>query len=340
MENHLRTRDHHFIAFASHLLDQDRDLHFAARIDLKRPRSFRVVDLERDITARFANKSLAKMPRRNKFSFAPGKRRIVDQNMHANRRRIDIYKLKRRPFFAVCEGFADINFLETGESNDVAGGRMFYFDLLQSRIGKQRRDCSPLMAAIAVNADNGVPDCDATTDDTPERNSSEVIAVIQIRDEHLKEWLAQNFWRRHMLHDCFKKRRHIFVIFVQLAHGKTVLCAGINDWEIELLIGRFQLDKKIEDDVEDLVWTRIFSVDLVDDNNRLQFVFQRLAQNKTRLRLRPIMRIDNKQHAVHHFHDPLDFTAEIGMTRCIDDVDPVTVPLKSCVLRANRDSFF
>src|SRR4029077_14697030 len=113
----------------------------------------------------------------------PGKRRIVYQNVHPNRGRIDIHKLKRRPFFAVCQGFADINFLETGQSNDVAGGRVSYFHLLQSRVGKERRDCSPLPAAIAVDADDRVADRDATADDTPKRNSSEVITVIQIRHE-------------------------------------------------------------------------------------------------------------------------------------------------------------
>ena len=101
--------------------------------------------------------------------------------MHANRRRIDIHELKRRPFFAVGEGFADVNFLETGQSDDVAGGRVFYFHLFQSRIGKKRRDSSPLMTAIAVNADDGIADCNATADDAPECNSSQVIAVIQIR---------------------------------------------------------------------------------------------------------------------------------------------------------------
>src|SRR5437870_8664465 len=340
MENHLRTRDHDFIAFASHLLDQDRDLHFAARIDLKRPRSFRVVDLERNVAARFANKALANITRSHKFSFAPGKRRIVYQNLHANRRRIDIHKLKRRPFFAICQGVADINFLETGQSNDVAGGRVFYFHLLQSRVGKERRDCSPLMAAIAVDADDRVANYYATTDDAPERNSSEVITVIQIRDEHLKEWLARNFWRRHMLHDRLKERRHVFVVFVQFAHGKTVLRARVDDWKIELLVGRFQFDEEIENLVQDFVRARVFSVDLVDDNNRLQFVLQRLAQDKTRLRLWPIVRIDNEQHAVHHFHDSFDFAAEIGVTGRIDDVDPIAVPFESCVLCADRDPFF
>src|SRR5207237_449521 len=195
------------------------------------------------------------------------------------------------------------------------------------------------MAAIAVNADNGVTDCDATADDAPKRNSSKVIAVIQIRDEHLKEWLARDFWRRHMLHNRLKERRHVFVVFVQFAYGKTVLRAGVNNREIKLLIRRFQFDEKIENLVQDFVRARVFSVDLVDDNNRLQFVLQRLAQDKTRLRLWSIVRIDNKQHAVHHFHDPLNFAAEIGVTGRIDDVDPIAVPLESCVLRANRDPF-
>ena len=45
MKNHVGTRDHYFVAFAPHLLDQDRYLHFAARIDLKCAGCFRVADL-------------------------------------------------------------------------------------------------------------------------------------------------------------------------------------------------------------------------------------------------------------------------------------------------------
>src|SRR5439155_7354707 len=127
---------------------------------------------------------------------------------------------------------------------------------LQSRIGEERRDCSPLPAAIALDADDRVADYYATADDTLKRNSSEVIAVIQIRHEHLKEWLARNFWRRHMLHNRLKERCHVFVAFVQLAHGKTVLRAGINNREIELLVGCLQFDEEIENLVQDFVRAR------------------------------------------------------------------------------------
>src|SRR6266478_492127 len=130
------------------------------------------------------------MPCRDKFSLAPGKRRIVDKNVHPNRGWIDVHELKRRAFLAIDQGFADVNFLKAGESNNVAGGRMFDFDLLQSGVGKQRGDGGPFPPTITVNADNRVASSDAPADNSSERNSSQIIAVIQVRHEHLKKWLA------------------------------------------------------------------------------------------------------------------------------------------------------
>src|SRR5262245_62896744 len=84
----------------------------------------------------------------------------------------------------------------------------------------------------------------------------------------------------------------------------------------------------------------VFSVDLVNYDDWLEFVFKRLAQNKARLRLWPVVGVDNQKYAVHHFHDALDFAAKIGVTGCIDDVDAMAVPLKSRILRAYGYSFF
>ena len=81
---------------------------------------------------------------------------------------------------------------------------------------------------------------------------------------------------------------------MQLAHGKTVLGAGIDDWEIELFVGRLQLDEKIEDQIEHLVRPCVLAVDLVDNDNRLGFVLERLPQNETRLGLGPIVRVHHE----------------------------------------------
>ena len=73
--------------------------------------------------------------------------------------------------------------------------------------------------------------------DPSQRYSAEIIAVIKIGNEHLKKWLRRNCWRRHIFHDRLKERRHVFIVFVQLAQCETVLRAGINDREVQLLIG-------------------------------------------------------------------------------------------------------
>src|SRR5215469_1731137 len=106
-----------------------------------------------------------------------------------------------------------------------------------------------------------------------------------------------------MLNDRFKKRRHISIVLVsamgrigcggQLARGEPVLRTRVDNWKIELPVGGLQLNEKIEHHIDDLMRPRVFSVNLVNNNNRLEFVFQRLAQDKARLRLRSVMGVDD-----------------------------------------------
>ena len=130
VKNHLRTRDHYFVAFPPHLLDQDCDLHFATRIDLESAGCFCVIYLERNVGTGLASQAFANMSGGYVFSFATSKGRVIDQNSHADRGRIDVHELKRRPFFEVSECFADVNLFETGETDDVASAGVLYFDLL------------------------------------------------------------------------------------------------------------------------------------------------------------------------------------------------------------------
>src|SRR5438094_3216975 len=60
-----------------------------------------------------------------------------------------------------------------------------------------------------------------------------------------------------MLHNRLKERRHVFVVFVQFAYGKTVLRAGVNNREIKLLVRCFQFDEEIENLVQDFVRSRV-----------------------------------------------------------------------------------
>ena len=100
----------------------------------------------------------------------------------------------------------------------------------------------------------------------------------------------------------------------------------------------FELDEEVEDHVEHLVRAGVFAVDLVDDDDRLGAVLERLLQHELRLRLRAVVRIDHEQHAVDHLHDALHLAAEIGVAGGVHDVHVVVVPAEGGVLRANRDA--
>ena len=154
LENHFRSRNHHFVAFAPHLLDEDRDLHFAAGVDLESAGRLGVVDLERDVAARLADQSLAHVARGDELSFASGEGRIVDQNPHPDRRRIDIDELQRRTLLAIGQRLADVNFFKASQTDDIAGAGVLRLDLLQAGVGEKRGHVGALAAAVAMNAND------------------------------------------------------------------------------------------------------------------------------------------------------------------------------------------
>ncbi len=58
------------------------------------------------------------------------------------------------------------------------------------------------------------------------------------------------------------------------------------------------------------------------------------------MRHRAFNGIDQQQHAVDHAQHAFDFAAEIGMARCIDDIDAPALPADCRVLGQNRNAAF
>ena len=154
MKNDFRTRNHDLVAFPPHLLNQDRDLHFTARVNFKCAGRVRVVYLQRNVPSSLTHESLLNVSRRDEFSFPTGKWRIVHQNSHPDGGRIDVDKLERDPLLAVRQRFPDVNVVETGEPDNLAGARVLRFDLLEAGIRKKRCNSRALVPAVAMNTDN------------------------------------------------------------------------------------------------------------------------------------------------------------------------------------------
>src|SRR5207237_2013575 len=94
----------------------------------------------------------------------------------------------------------------------------------------------------------------------------------------------------------------------------------------------------VEEQIKDLMRTRLFACDLGNDNTWCEMVFECFAQNKASLRLRAVVCVHHQQDAIDHFHNALDLAAKVGVTRRVYDVDPITVPLERSVLRTNGDA--
>ncbi len=86
--------------------------------------------------------------------------------------------------------------------------------------------------------------------------------------------------------------------------------------------------------------TAIRTVDLVDRNDRTQANFQRLANNELRLWHWTFSSVNENDSAVNHRKNTLNFAAEVGVARRVDDVDTRVFPDNRSGLRENGDPAF
>ena len=79
-------------------------------------------------------------------------------------------------------------------------------------------------------------------------------------------------------------------------------------------------------------------VDLVDDDDRRTPKREGFAQYEAGLWHRTVESINHQQHTIDHAQNALHFTAEIGVTGSVDDIQLGAVPADRGVLRQDRDA--
>ena len=99
-----------------------------------------------------------------------------------------------------------------------------------------------------------------------------------------------------------------------------------------------EIDEQIVDLVQHFLRAGVGAVDLVDDDDRRQLGFERLARDVARLRQRAFAGVHQKHDAVDHLQGALDFAAEIAVAGRVDNVDLDVVIEDGGVLGQNRDA--
>ena len=143
-----------------------------------------------------------------------------------------------------------------------------------------------------------------------------------------------------MRHHNVQKRVQILARRVKLGRAPAVTARGVQDREIKLLIIRIKRDKQIEHLVDDGIGSTIGPVDLVDHDDRTKPLFQRLAKNELGLRHRSLGGVGQQDHPISHIEYTFDLTAEIGVTRRVNDVDADILPDDRGRLGENGDAAF
>ena len=165
-----------------------------------------------------------------------------------------------------------------------------------------------------------------------------ILIGFQCRDHHLQGTFLVALRRGNLLHDGLHERLEVIRIILHVIFGNAVPCRRIDDGELELVIIRIQLDEELQDFVIDVIHPLVRPVNLVDDDNGLEFLLQGLAQDVFCLGHGPFKGIHQKKHAVHHIEDALHLPAEIRMARRIDNIDFRSIIENGCILRQNRNA--
>ena len=141
-----------------------------------------------------------------------------------------------------------------------------------------------------------------------------------------------------MTQDRVKQRPHVVAVRLHVRLGESAETASEQVREIALIVIGAELDEQIQHLVHSRLGIHPGTVDFVDEHDRAQTLLQCLLQHESRLGHRPLVGVDNQQTAIHHSEHPLHFTAEIGVTRGVNNVDAGVVVIDSRVFRQNGDA--
>ena len=123
------------------------------------------------------------------------------------------------------------------------------------------------------------------------------------------------------LHDGVEQRTQIFTSAFDVSGRRARLGVGVEHGKIELIFFGVEIDEQVVDFVQHFLRARVGAVDLIDDDDRRELGFERLAQHVAGLRQRAFTGVHQQHDAIHHLQSAFDFAAEIAVAGRVDDVD-------------------
>ncbi len=271
---------------------------------------------------------------------APGKGAVVDAERHAHRRFFHRNRRQRLRKIGVSQRVADAHVGDARHGYDVARLGIGHVDALQVAKDEDLAHLAGDDLPVRQDLRYGLTGVQHAATQPADRDLAHVAAVLQRRHQHLHRPLSLDGRPGQVLEDRVEERAQIVRQVIGRIAGPHLQRLGVDHGEVGLLLVGAQVYEQVKGGVDRVVEPRRRPVHLVDHDDGLQPLFQRLAQHEARLRHGAFHRVHQEQHAVYHVHDALDFAAEVGVPRRIDDIDRDALIEDAGVLRQNGDAPF
>ena len=324
-----RPRHRQLVAFAAHVLDQDREVQLAAARHQERIGVAGLLDAQRDVGQHLLREPVAQVARRHVLAFAAGERRRVDLEVHRQRRLVDHDRRQRLRRVDRRQRRADRELVDAGDEHDVAGLRRldrhalharrtrtpastfaFGGDLALRRAGRS----APRLPARRRGGRGGCGRCPAARRSSSSRArltwncsgpSASPTGAGHVREDRLEQRAHVGAFRRRVrLRDVRRRASPSRSAPTRRRPGNRAASS--------VAPSRSKSSN---------VWLTTHSgrapgrSTLFTTTIGCRPELQRLQRDEARLRHRPFDRVDQQQHAVDHAQHALDLAAEVGVAR-------------------------
>ena len=177
----------------------------------------------------------------------------------------DLDAFHRHDMVFLTERFADRDVRDAGHDDDIAAVRFIHADTGKPFVDEDLRCLFRARIAFVVADDDAFLSAQRALIYASDAKASDVFIVCERGYLHLQRFIVQIRISVAMLQDRFKQRLDAVAGGVHVILHDAFARDPIEDREIELLVGRVQIQEQLIDFIDDFLRALIFLIDLVDE---------------------------------------------------------------------------
>ena len=243
--NDLRAGNLELISLTAHLLNQDREMQLTASTHLKRLGGVSFLHAHGDVGLNLFEQAVAQVTGGDILALAPCKGAVVDHKDHGNGRLVDLDKRQRFDAVGRANGLPDVQICDAGNCHDVAKLCAFHLDAFEAFKLIQLNNPDVLRGTVAVAKHDIFAVVHLAALHTADADTSHIIVIVHIGEEHLCWAVQLTRRRRHFFEDHIKQRLHVLTGHCGVQRRIAVPAGCIHHREFELVVVGPQLDKEV-----------------------------------------------------------------------------------------------